>query len=115
MTRIAVVGGGIAGLAAAHHAVRAGAEVTLFEAEPAVGGKLRTSPFAGLPIDESADAFLARVPWAYDLCREIGLADELVSPATSTAQVWLDEQLRDLPRDSVLGVPLDIDLLRDAA
>ncbi|MDH3707675.1 MAG: protoporphyrinogen oxidase, partial [Acidimicrobiia bacterium] len=51
----------------------------------------------------------------YDLCREIGLDDELVSPATSTAQVWLDEQLRDLPRDSVLGVPLDIDLLRDAA
>ncbi|MDH4167960.1 MAG: protoporphyrinogen oxidase [Acidimicrobiia bacterium] len=108
---IAVIGGGIAGLAAAFEATRRGAEVTLLEAEEQAGGKLVTSPFAGLQVDEGADAFLARVPWAYELCAELGLADELVSPAIGSARVWLDDQLWDLPTDAVLGVPLDPDAL----
>jgi len=39
--KIAVVGGGITGLASAEYAMRAGAEVTLFEARPNIGGTLR--------------------------------------------------------------------------
>ena len=71
--RVVVVGGGITGLAAAHAAARQRrrAEVTLFEAGDRLGGKIRTTPFAGLPaVDEGADAFLARVPWAIELARE---------------------------------------------
>lgn len=39
--RVAVVGGGPAGLSAAYHLARKGHEVTIFEASPAAGGMLR--------------------------------------------------------------------------
>ena len=104
-TRIAVIGGGITGLAAAHHLVGGGAQVTLFEAAPHVGGVIRTSPFAGHPaIDEGADAFLARVPWAVDLARTVALGDSLTSPAVAKAAVWWNG-LHDIPDGLLLGVP----------
>jgi protoporphyrinogen/coproporphyrinogen III oxidase len=106
---IAVVGGGISGLAAAWAGMQQGADVVLLEAAGAPGGKLRTSPVAGIEIDEGADAFLARVPEAVRLCRELGLADDLVSPATGTAYVWIDGALRRLPPEQLLGVPTDLD------
>src|SRR5919201_3150253 len=42
--RAAVVGGGLAGLAAALELVDAGHEVTLYEARPTLGGKVQTLP-----------------------------------------------------------------------
>ncbi|MGH9275305.1 MAG: FAD-dependent oxidoreductase, partial [Acidimicrobiales bacterium] len=74
-----VVGGGITGLVAARALALSGAQVTLVEPERP-GGKLRTTPFAGGSLDEAADAFLARVPEGIELCRELGLEGELVSP-----------------------------------
>ena len=71
MPRVVVIGGGIAGLAAAYE-LRERAEVTLIEATERVGGKLRTSEIAGVPVDEGAEAMLARVPEAVGLAREIG-------------------------------------------
>jgi oxygen-dependent protoporphyrinogen oxidase len=106
---LAVVGGGITGLAAAWEAWRRGARVVVLEAGTALGGKLRTSPLAGVALDESADAFLARVPEAVTLCAELGLEAELVSPGTGTAYVWWDGALRRLPGDQLLGVPTDLD------
>jgi oxygen-dependent protoporphyrinogen oxidase len=106
---LAVVGGGISGLAAAWEGRRQGARVAVFEAGPRPGGKLQTSPLAGVALDEAADAFLARVPDAVDLCTELGLATELVSPATGSAYVWLDGALRCLPSEQLLGVPTDLD------
>jgi protoporphyrinogen/coproporphyrinogen III oxidase len=106
---LAVVGGGISGLAAAWEGRRQGARVAVFEAGPRPGGTLRTSPLAGVALDEAADAFLARVPDAVDLCTELGLATELVSPATGSAYVWLDGALRCLPSEQLLGVPTDLD------
>ena len=93
--RIAVIGGGITGLAAAHCLVEGGAHVTVFEAGDRVGGVIRTTPFAGHPaIDEGADAFLARVPWAVDLARTVSLGESLTSPATARAAVWWDGPAR---------------------
>jgi protoporphyrinogen/coproporphyrinogen III oxidase len=103
--RVAVVGGGIAGMAAAWEARRLGHDVVLHEAGSALGGKLRTSSFCGVPVDEGPDAFLARVPFAVDLCRELGLSDELVAPAEGRAYVWTRGRLRPLPPGLVLGVP----------
>lgn len=107
---LAVVGGGITGLAAARHAAANGIDrVVLFEASARLGGKLRTSPFAGLPaVDEGPDAFLARVPEAAALCRELGLGDELVSPAVGKAWLWWQHRLHALPEGLVLGVPADL-------
>jgi protoporphyrinogen/coproporphyrinogen III oxidase len=106
--RVAVIGGGISGLAAAwelHQRAAAGAiEVTVFEADR-LGGCIRTTDFAGHPVDEGPDAFLTRVPEAVQLCRELGIADELVAPAAGRSMLWWRGRLRALPDGLVLGVP----------
>lgn len=106
--RIAIIGGGITGLSALHELISRGHEdVVLLEGGEACGGKIRTSEFLDRRVDEGGDAFLARVPWGYDLCNEIGLADDLVSPATRSAFIWSEGDLHRLPAPNVLGVPLD--------
>ena len=115
MSRVVIVGGGIAGLAAAYElAKHPEADVTLLEAGPRLGGKIETQPFAGLPVELGPDTFLARVPWAVDLCKELGLFDELVSPEQTTAYLWVRGALRRLPEAHVLGVPTDFDQLADS-
>lgn len=105
---IAVIGGGITGLAAANAVVEQGARVTLLEASERLGGMIRTTPFAGHPaIDEGADAFLARVPWASDLARKVSLGDSLTSPAVGKAAVWWNG-LHDIPDGLLLGMPTDL-------
>ena len=107
---VVVVGGGITGLAAAWElSATPGRRVVVLEASDRFGGKVRTSPFAGLPaVDEGPDAFLARVPEAVALCRELGLGDDLVSPSTAKAWLWWDHRLHGLPAGLVLGVPSDL-------
>lgn len=107
--RFAIVGGGIAGLAAAHHltaaAPRPDSQVVVLEAGPRPGGKLRGGRFAGVPgVDEGADAVLARTPDAVDLADEVGLGDELVHPEPASAAVW-HHGLHPIPDGLVLGVP----------
>ena len=104
---VVVLGGGIAGLTAAYALHRRAPQirVTVVEASPALGGALRTGELAGRPLETGADAFLARVPEGVGLCRELGLGDDVVSPATSTAAVWARGRLRPLPQRTHLGVP----------
>jgi oxygen-dependent protoporphyrinogen oxidase len=109
---VAVVGGGITGLATAWY-LRTGAgpvrpEVVVVEATSRLGGKLRTEEAAGVAVEAGPDTFLARVPWAVDLARELGLADDLIPPATSAALVYHDGRLRPLPRRTVFGVPTTV-------
>jgi oxygen-dependent protoporphyrinogen oxidase len=114
MNRVAVVGGGISGLAAAYELRRrlSDASIVVHEASDRFGGKVATSRFAGRLVDEGADAFLARVPWGVDLCRELGIVTTLVSPSAASAYVWWDGALRQLPAGLVLGVPTDLDAVR---
>ncbi len=107
---VLVAGGGISGLAAALDLVEAGVEVTLVEPGDALGGMVRTSTFAGRPVDEGADAFLVRTPAALDLARRVGLGDDLVHPARRRALVWHDDALHPLP-PQVMGVPVDVEAL----
>ncbi|HLY82471.1 MAG TPA: protoporphyrinogen oxidase [Acidimicrobiales bacterium] len=98
-----MVGGGIAGLAAAWE-LRDRADVTVFE--PArLGGKLQTETFLGHLVDMGADAFIARVPEALALCEELGIDGDLVAPSATKALLWAGGRLRPLPDGLVLGVP----------
>jgi len=111
--RVVVVGAGITGLTAAFTLAtkRPDLEVVVLEASERVGGKILTTPFAGRPVDCGADAFLARVPEAIELCRELGLDTILTSPSQKSAYVWVNGGLNRLPTGLVLGVPTDLDAL----
>lgn len=117
-----MVGGGIAGLAAAWE-LTGGASglgpdtptVVVLEASDRLGGKLRTEQFgtgqlgAGpdnvRPVDVGPDGFLGRRPEAAALCREVGLGDDLVPIGASGAAVWVGGRRRTLPKGLALGVP----------
>ena len=106
---VAVVGGGIAGLAAAHElADRPGVTTTVLEASSRLGGKVQSAPFADTVLDTGPDAFLARRPEAVQLCRELGLLDHLEAPATGKAWLWVGGRLRPVPEATLLGVPTGV-------
>ena len=103
---VVVVGGGIAGLAAAHALVGRVRTVLLLEGSPELGGKLRLGSVAGVGVDVGAEALLNRRPEAVALARSVGL--ELEHPASTGSLLWTRGELRRLPR-TVLGVPSDLD------
>ena len=107
--RVAVIGGGIAGLAAAYELKCNGVEVVVLEAGDRPGGSIDESRVGGLTVDSGPDGFVARDPAAAELCRRIGLGAELVTPATSGAYVFLEGGLLPFPNRSVLGVPWTAD------
>ncbi|MCW7942484.1 protoporphyrinogen oxidase [Streptomyces hygroscopicus] len=102
---VVVIGGGIAGLAAAHRLLDRGARVTVLEASDRVGGKLLPGEIAGVRVDLGAESMLARRPEAVALAREVGLADRLQPPATAAASIWTRGALRPMPKGHVMGVP----------
>ena len=104
---VAVIGGGISGLAAAYYLGQAGAAVTVLEKTPRIGGHLRVSELAGVPVDEGAESLLNRRPEAVTLAREVGLSDDIVYPAPAGAAIWSRGRMHSLPTGTVMGVPSD--------
>jgi len=120
---VVVVGGGISGLAAAR--VLAGAlptsverqhgagnpaggpdiEVVVLESDDRFGGKILSGEFRGRPVDFGPDNFLTRNPSAAELCCQLGIGDDLVAPATSSASVVARGRLQPLPSGLILGLP----------
>lgn len=105
--RVAVLGGGITGLAAALRLEEAGADWRLYEAAPRLGGVLETVASAGYLIERSADSFLTREPEALDLCRRLGLEGELLptDPARRRALVVRRGRVARVPEGFVLMAP----------
>ena len=108
MSRVVVVGAGVAGLTAARDLVGAGHDVLVLESAPRVGGKLRREEVAGVAVDVGAEAMLNRRPEGVDLARELGLPIE--HPTVAASRIWTRGQLRPLPR-SLMGIPLDLSQL----
>lgn len=109
------MGAGIAGLAAAYELSRTappGTEILVLEGSRRVGGKLAVSEIAGVPLDEGAEAALARVPEVIDLMTDLGLGADIVYPATTSASIAVQGILRPVPAGTLLGVPADLDALR---
>lgn len=94
---VAVVGGGVSGLICARRLSQKGIHVTLFEAEPILGGEIRTTIFAGHHIDMGAEAVHVSAPGMKELIAELGLSDELMSSNPGMSWIWTRRGLRRLP------------------
>lgn len=70
--RVAVVGAGPAGLAAAHTLLRAGASPVVFEARSAVGGRTWTDEVEGFRVDPAVQLFGSMYTETFRLLREAG-------------------------------------------
>ena len=112
---IVVVGGGIAGLAAARRIeeLMPNEEVVLVEREPSVGGKLVTEQREGFVIEGGPDSFLSRKERGVGLCEELGLAPELVGrrPENARSYVRLGARLHPLPEGLTGMIPTNLDAL----
>ena len=77
--RIAIVGGGLAGLAAAAALIGSGARVTILEARRRAGGRAASFevPVAGGLVDACQHVAMGCCTNFIDLCREVGLAAAL--------------------------------------
>lgn len=106
---VVVIGGGITGLAAARRITHASSEsrVVVLEREARLGGKLLTHDIAGVPVEAGADWFVTRQPAAVQLCRDLGLDDDLVAPERTGAALWSRGNVTPLPPGLVRGIPTD--------
>jgi oxygen-dependent protoporphyrinogen oxidase len=104
---VAIVGGGIAGLAAAWELQQRGVATCVLEASPRAGGVIQTDRFDGWTVDAGPDSLLVQKPAAVSLCRELGIADRLHPTLTPrTAYVLRDGRLHPLLEGSALGFPI---------
>jgi protoporphyrinogen/coproporphyrinogen III oxidase len=108
---VVVIGGGIAGLAAAFYLRDSRVRVTVLEGSPRLGGKLSASDVAGVSMDEGAEALLARRPEGIELIAATGLSGDLVPAGVTSSAIYTRGAMRALPRRQFMGVPADLDEL----
>ena len=114
-TDVAIVGGGISGLAAAYELQRRGVSVRLLEASDRLGGVIRSDRFDGWVVDGGPDSLLVQKPAAVALCRELGIGDRLFSTIPPrTAYILRNGRLHALPEGSFLGFPLRFSALANS-
>ena len=75
MKRVAVIGAGYAGLAAAVSLVRAGCQVSVFEANRTPGGRARRVEYRGAMLDNGQHLLLGAYRSTLRLMREVGVSE----------------------------------------
>lgn len=104
-----MIGGGISGLAAALRVteLEPDCRLTLLESGPRLGGVLSTVHEQGFQVEQSADNFITTVPWGLDLCKRIGLGDQLIgtNPAHRQTYVVRRGRLYKLPDGFLMMAP----------
>ena len=108
---LAILGGGISGIAAALELLENGVspgELLLVEAQDTLGGKIRSIEMAGKPVEAGPDAFLTRTAAATDLASKVGIGDQLVRPQSFSASIWARGRRHPSPEGLMLGVPVSV-------
>ncbi|MBB5062928.1 protoporphyrinogen oxidase [Granulicella mallensis] len=121
MKRIAIIGGGIAGLTAAYElelARKRGAEIDwhLYEAGDRLGGIVETTQSQGFVLEGGPDGWVSEKPWARELALELGLGAELISSndATRKTYILIDGKLQPMPDGMRMMVPENLSTLEDS-
>lgn len=105
--RIAVIGGGISGLATAlTFAGDPSVEFELFEAQDRLGGVIESLRDGEYLIEKGADNFATLVPDALELSEEVGIADSLIRPNADDRQAFV------LNRQQLCPIPLGFSLMQ---
>ena len=112
MKKIVIIGGGIAGLAAAYHiheeiSKSTPVACTLLESSEKFGGKISTMRFDGFIVERGPDSFISQKPQAIELCKKLGLEDRLTgtSPDHPNTYVCLKNKLVTMPDGLSLMIP----------
>ena len=100
---IVIVGGGLAGLVAAHALATAGKEVTLLEARSKLGGLVASEEIGRVRFDIGAESYARRATEVTDYLRGLGL--ETVLPA-GRPWIWNGSPIQ-IPANTSLGIPAD--------
>ena len=115
MKKIAIIGGGVSGMSAAYYlekARRGGTPIEwqLFEQSPRLGGIVGTERVDGCVVETGADSFLSEKPWAFELCRELGLEHQLIGSNDEQRKtlVLLDGKLLPLPAGLQFVIPTSL-------
>jgi oxygen-dependent protoporphyrinogen oxidase len=110
MKRIAIIGGGIAGLSAAYYlekARQAGAALqwTLFEKSDRLGGVIRTERRDGFVLEAGPDSFLTAKPEAARLCQELDIGDQLISSNDAERKTYI------LVKGKLVAIPQGLEFM----
>lgn len=113
---IAIIGGGIAGLAAAWYLQQADIDYTLLEASERFGGLIHTVHENDCTIEFGPDAFITRKPWATELVRALNLEDEIIPVNDTPERIYVlsNGKLAPLPDGLHLLVPTNIPAFLDS-
>lgn len=110
MKKIAILGGGISGLATAFYLqeyAREAVEYTLIESSPRLGGKITSTHENGFIVEGGPDSFLTQKTAVLELCRTLGLSDLLVTSnkVKRSTYVWSRGRLQPMPEGMMLMAP----------
>ena len=107
MRRVAIIGGGLSGLAAAYQLAQEGIEFTLFEASTRLGGIVETVRREGFVIECGPDSWVTEKPWARELAIELGLESEIIGSNDRWRRTYLldDKRLVAMPDGMRMMVP----------
>lgn len=118
MKRIAIIGGGIAGVSAAYELAqqqRAGKPIqfVLFESNSRLGGIVETVRRDGFVVECGPDSWVTEKPWARDLAMELGFEKDLISSRDDRRKTYLADghSLTAMPDGMSMMVPVQWDSL----
>jgi len=101
--KVGIVGGGVAGMAAAYRLIERGHQVALFEASPFLGGLVRTFEVGGGRLESFYHHLFSTDTTIVRLIEELGLGDQLV---------WRDSKVGFYRDGRIYDFVTPLDLLR---
>lgn len=107
MSRVVIVGGGISGLSTAWYLHKHGIPATIIERENRLGGLIQTEHIDGCVAEAGPDSFLTSKPAAVNLCKELGLGDDLIgsNDHQRATFIWRGGRMVRMPDGMTMMVP----------